>query len=272
MGSRTTSRVLITGGSGGLGIAVGALFAESGGHVGVLARSASRVESAAARIRALGGRATALVADVLDAPALERAVDRFADEAGGIDCVVLAAGRLRAIGPMDCVDFESWWLDLETTLRGASRTIRAALPRLRESATPSVIALVGPGLNGELAFASGYAAAQAGLARLIESLDREWSQGFARIYGVNPGLVPTEFLAPLLDSPEGRRWLPRFNEALAEGKEVGPDCAAEMVVWLARERPAALSGRIVPALLSPSFLESRLSKIADEGLNVLRLR
>jgi NAD(P)-dependent dehydrogenase (short-subunit alcohol dehydrogenase family) len=265
-------RVLITGGSGGLGRTIGASLAESGAHVGVLARSESRVLSAAAEIGARRGRATPLIADVLDGTALENAVCRFVGEAGGIDCVVLAAGRLAAVGPMDCVDFESWWLDLETTLGGASRTIRAALPRLRESANPSVIALIGPGLNGELAFASGYAAAQAGLARLIESLDREWSRDPVCIYGVNPGLVPTAFLSALLDRPEGRRWLPRFTEAFAEGKEVSPDCAAEMVGWLAQARPAELSGRIVPALLSPSLLESRLSKIAAEGLNVLRLR
>jgi NAD(P)-dependent dehydrogenase (short-subunit alcohol dehydrogenase family) len=265
-------RVLITGGSGGLGRTIGASLAESGAHVGVLARSEAGVLSAAVEIGARGGRATPLIADVLDGTALESAVARFVGEAGGIDCVVLAAGRLATVGPMDCVDFESWWLDLETTLGGASRTIRAALPRLRESANPSVIALIGPGLNGELAFASGYAAAQAGLARLIESLDREWSRDPVCIYGVNPGLVPTAFLSALLDRPEGRRWLPRFTEAFAEGKEVSPDCAAEMVGWLAQARPAELSGRIVPALLSPSLLESRLSKIAAEGLNVLRLR
>jgi len=264
--------VLITGGSGGLGRAIGARLAESGAHVGVLGRTDSRVASAVTEIRAFGGRATPLVADVLDAPSLESAVDRFAEEAGGIDCVVLGAGRLTAVGPLELVDFESWRLDLETTLGGAGRTIRATLPRLRDSADPSVIALVGPGVNGEVGFAAGYAAAQAGLARLIESLDREWAGGPLRIYGVNPGLVPTPLMLSLLDRPEARRWLPRFTEAFAEGKEVGPACAAEMVAWLAAERPAELSGRIVPALLSPALLELRLSKIADEGLNVLRLR
>ena len=79
-------------------------------------------------------------------------------------------------------------------------------------------------------------------------------------------------IAHLLDSPEGRRWLSRFTEAFAEGKEVGPEVAAGMVAWLVEERPSALSGRVVSALLPPEVLTTRLARIEGDDLGKLRLR
>ncbi len=92
------------------------------------------------------------------------------------------------------------------------------------------------------------------------------------IFAVNPGLVPTGIVRGLIDKPEGRRWLPQFNEAFAEGKEVDPSIAAEMVGWLIDNRPAALNGRVVAAPMTPTILETRLERIRSENLNVLRLR
>ncbi len=143
---------------------------------------------------------------------------------------------------------------------------------LRQSKNASISVLVGPGHATELAFASGYAMAQAGLVRLVECLDRELRADGISTYAVNPGLVPTSLVLHLLDSPEGRRWLPSFTEAFAEGKEVGPEVVAEMVGWLANERPKELSGRVVPAPATPTILETRLERIQNEDLMRLRLR
>ncbi|MBX6311368.1 MAG: SDR family oxidoreductase, partial [Isosphaeraceae bacterium] len=240
--------------------------------VGVLARTGSEVEETAAAIIEGGGAARAFVADVLEPAALDRSVGRFQEWAGRIDALICAAGRLRGIGPIGAVDPESWWLDLETSVRGAAWTIRAALPALRQSDGASIALLIGPGYNGELAHASGYGAAQAALVRLAESLDHEFQGVGIRVYAVHPGLVPTALIRHLLESPEGRRWLPRFTEAFSEGREVGPEPVAEMVAWLVRRRPRELSGRVVSALLAPEVLETRLARIEAEDLGRLRLR
>ena len=91
----------------------------------------------------------ALVADVLDADGLARAVERFAGQAGGLDALVCAAGRFRAIGPLAAVEPDSWWLDLETALRGVSQSIRA-LPQLQDSDAATIAVLIGPGHAGAL--------------------------------------------------------------------------------------------------------------------------
>jgi NAD(P)-dependent dehydrogenase (short-subunit alcohol dehydrogenase family) len=269
-----TSRsvALVTGGGRGLGRAIAERLAGEGWAVGVLARTEAEVEATAGAIRDAGGTARALVADVLDPDGLARALRRFEEWAGRLDTLVCAAGRLGAVGPMATVDPDAWWLDLESAVRGAQRTIRAALPMLRRSDRATISVLVGPGHNAELAFASGYAAGQAALVRLVESLARELRPEGVTVFAVNPGLVPTSLVRRLLDDPEARRWLPQFTEAFAEGKEVGPEVVAEMVAWLADRRPDELSGRVVAAPLSPTVLETRLARIDAENLNVLRLR
>jgi hypothetical protein len=59
---------------------------------------------------------------------------------------------------------------------------------------------------------------------------------------------------------------------MAEGKEVGPEVAAEMVAWLAEERPMALTGRVLPAVQTPEIVRTRIDRIAAEDLHRLRLK
>ena len=271
MGTRIRS-ALVTGGGRGLGRVIAIRLAESGSRVGVLARTVAEVEATAAEIREAGGDAKGFAADVLDLASLKRAFARYREWAGGLDHLVCAAGRLKGIGPLAAGDSEDWWLDLETALRGVPRTIREALPLLRMSSHASISALVGPGHAASLPFASGYAAAQAGLARMVECLEEELRPDRIAIFAVNPGLVPTGLVLNVLDSAEGRRWLPSFTEAFAEGKEVGPEVVAEMVAWLAEERPFGLSGRVVPALATPEILETRIARIEADNSGKLRLR
>jgi NAD(P)-dependent dehydrogenase (short-subunit alcohol dehydrogenase family) len=161
---------------------------------------------------------------------------------------------------------------VETAVRGVQLCVREAVPLLRVSGSPTITVLVGPGHNSALPFATAYAAAQSALVRLVESLARELAADRVAVHAVNPGLVVTDLVRPLVETAEGRRWLPQFIEALAEGKEVGPEVVAEMVQWLIDRRPPELSGRVVAAALAPVVVETRLERIRSDNLGVLRLR
>jgi NAD(P)-dependent dehydrogenase (short-subunit alcohol dehydrogenase family) len=266
------SRVLVTGGGRGLGRATALWLAERGAQVGLLARTMSELERTVAEIQDSGGRAHAFACDVLDRTRLEATATKLANSFGGLDALVCAAGQLRAIGPMPQVDPDLWWQDLEVAIRGTQQTIRAALPQLRESNHASITVLVGPGYQSALPFATAYACAQVALVRLVESLAIELKPLDINIYAVHPGLVPTDLSRNLTDTHEGRRWLPQFNEAFAEGKEVEATVTAEMVAWLIEHRPTELTGRVIPAPLTPAILETRLERIQSHDLNVLRMR
>jgi 3-oxoacyl-[acyl-carrier protein] reductase len=265
-------RVLITGGSGGLGRAIAHRFCEQGDWVGLVAQDQAALEQSAQEIGSAGGRVWSSTANVLESNVLQAAVDAYQEWAGGLDVLVCAAGRLQGIGPIDTVDPGVWWDDLRVSVQGFLNTTRAALPILRRSTNASIMAIVGPGHDHELPFATGYAAGQAALVRLVESLASELSETDIRVYAVHPGLVPTPWLFRLVETDQGRRWLPRFNEALAEGKEVEATVVADAVVWLAQSQPVELTGRVVPAPATPPILETRLSRIQSNNLGVLRLR
>lgn len=264
--------VLITGGSRGLGRAVAERIAGQGGLVGILARTASDVEATANRIREMGGRALGLTCDVLDAPRLKAVFGKFRAWAGRFDALVCAAGQLKGVGPLAAVDSNVWWSDLETSVRGVQHALRESIPHLRQSTRPAIAILVGPGHNQALPFATGYSSAQAALVRLAESVSHELSPEGIPVFAVNPGLVHTDLTRRWLESAQGRRWLPQWTEAFAEGKEVGPDVVAEMIDWLIERRPFELTGRVVAAPLSPEILEMRLSRIHSENRGILRVR
>lgn len=272
-GAAPRPAALVTGGGRGLGRAIAERLARSGRAVGLVARTEAELAATVERAREEGGTARGFVADVLDARALDRAIEHHRDWAGDrLDALVCAAGQLRAIGPFEQVGPDPWWRDLETALRGAAQTIHATLPLLRASDRASICVLVGPGLNGPMAHASAYAAAQAALARFVESLAIELAPMNLPIYAVAPPLTPTALIAHLLDDAEARRWLPQFTRAFAEGKEVAPERTAEMVEWLADRRPPELSGRVVHAAQTPTILETRLGRVAADDLHRLRLR
>ncbi|WZO97881.1 SDR family oxidoreductase [Isosphaeraceae bacterium EP7] len=272
MGIEGQSTAFVTGGGRGLGREIALELAGRGARVGLLARTSAEVDAVAASIVEEGGEARGFAADVLDAPGFERAFGQFLDWSGGCDTLVSAAGRWRAVGPTGSVDPENWWADVEVAVRGTQRAIRLALPALEASGRGTIAVLVGPGSNGVVPFASAYCVAQAALVRLVEAVAAEKPAGGTRIYAVYPGLVPTALTNHLLDSDEGRRWLPGITEAFAEGKEVDAKVVAEMVGWLATHRPVELSGRLVHAPATPEIVETRLTRIAEGDLGVLRLR
>jgi 7-alpha-hydroxysteroid dehydrogenase len=83
---------IITGGGRGIGEAIARVFAEAGAAVALTARTASQVETVAAEIRAAGGRALPIEADLYDDAQLPAVIDKTIAEFGGIDVLVNNAG------------------------------------------------------------------------------------------------------------------------------------------------------------------------------------
>ena len=118
---------LVTGGSDGLGRAAAERLAAEGAAVAMCARGADRLRAVADSIRARGGRALEVAADVTRPADLERLVTATLERFERLDVLVNNAGT-SAAHPFGAVDDAAWQADLDLKLFAAIRLIRLAVP------------------------------------------------------------------------------------------------------------------------------------------------
>ncbi|WP_216319873.1 SDR family NAD(P)-dependent oxidoreductase [Deinococcus aestuarii] len=125
-------RVLITGGSRGLGLALAREFTARGARVVLLARSAAELERAAADLRGRGATVHTVTGDLTVAADIERAVEEVARVYGGLDVLVHNAGLIQ-VGPLENMTEADFREITEINAFAPLRLTRTALPLLRAS-------------------------------------------------------------------------------------------------------------------------------------------
>jgi NAD(P)-dependent dehydrogenase (short-subunit alcohol dehydrogenase family) len=220
-------RVLITGGSSGIGLAVAERLAREGARVVLLARDEEGLVLAKERVAAAAGVAAeraaeaeggmavgvpvdiapamvhTVAADVRDPATLAAAVSQAVDTLGGLDVLVTAAVA-SAWGPFVDTDPDDFDATVATVLSGTANAVRAALPHL-EASRGAVVAIGSTGAYLPLPSMSAYSAAKHGLVGLLDSLRLELREAGSptTISLVNPGPVDT----PLWDHLESQTGL-----------------------------------------------------------------
>ncbi len=192
--SLTGQRVLITGGSRGIGRAAALLFAKAGADVGITyhARQAD-AEIVAREIRALGRKAFIAGGDLSDPAVVERGFRECKAAFGGLDCFVANAG----IWPVEEVPLgrmanSRWRSTLAQNLDSVYLTTRSALSLLGKGGRVVLVSSTA-GQRGE-AFHADYAATKGALISLTKSLAIEYAPDLT-VNCVAPGWVDTEMSA-----------------------------------------------------------------------------
>jgi len=175
-------RVVVTGGSKGIGRAIADTFAGEGANVSICARNAEEVASAVTSLKSRGVQAFGRALDVADAAALTAWITTTAGELGGIDALVCNVSAL-AVGNSP----ETWEKAFRTDMMHTVNAVTAAVPFLEKSKSASIV-LISSVSGFEVDFAAGsYGALKAALIHYAKGLSRQLVGKGIRVNCVSPG-------------------------------------------------------------------------------------
>jgi NAD(P)-dependent dehydrogenase (short-subunit alcohol dehydrogenase family) len=239
-------RVLVTGGSTGIGRAVAEELAAHGAQLLLVARGEVALEEARAALPGDGHETQAFdVSDEEAWPAVTEGLER-------LDGLVTAAGVLDPVGPIGSYEPSDFRRTIEVNLLGTLLAVHHCLPALR-AARGAVVTFSGGGASGPLPRYDAYAASKAAVVRLTENLAGELARDGIRANAVAPGFVATRMHETTLTAgPEaaGPEYFARTERELAEGGAPASE-AAQLVRLLLDPEAAPFGGKLLSARWDP---------------------
>lgn len=239
---------VVTGGSRGIGRAIGRALAAAGADVALLARTPGDLsETAQAIASETGRRAIGISTNVSELTEIQAGLRSACAELGRLDILVACAGGGTVGGSLDVPD-TAWEEQIRLKLLGYIRCSREAVPYMRRSGG-GVIILIGGGSahdpSTRLAIAS---VMNAGLLAFTKTFADEVAGDRIRIVMVNPGLTETGLIDDMAQQAERLRGVPA-EQAAAEmrapnplGRVTLPADVANLVAFLASDEAAMITG------------------------------
>jgi 3-oxoacyl-[acyl-carrier protein] reductase len=225
----TARTVLVTGGNRGIGHAIAAEFVAQGHRVAVTARSGEGPEGA-----------LTVRADVTDGDALDAAFAEIETKLGPVEVVVANAGITRdtLLMRMSDDDFDDV---VDTNLGGSFRVVKRASKAMIKAKFGRIVLISSvSGLYGAPGQVN-YSSSKAGLVGMARSITRELGGRGITANVVAPGFIETDMTAELPEQTQAD-----YRKYIPAGRFATPEEVAKVVVWIAGDDAAYISGAVIP--------------------------
>lgn len=247
MGNRmfdlSARRVLVTGGSRGIGSAIAKGFAQAGAEAVLLARDVKALEAVKSQIQTQTGKKVWTFS--LDLEAIDKIEDGFAQivaQTGSVDILVNCAGTSRR-GNAEDLDLSDWQKVLDINLTAVMKLSQAFCRHRKEIKQGGKIINIGSLMcHGARPQTSVYTASKSGLLGLTKSLAVEWAKYNINVNAVSPGYIVTELTAKLKADRDFDAWVLSRTPMARWGN---PQDIAGAAVFLASDASNFITGQML---------------------------
>jgi len=230
--------VVVTGSSKGIGKGIARVFASKGARVLVVARDGKAAQKAADEIKAAGGKAAALAADVTKWDDMQRMADAAVKQHGGIDVLCANAGIFPAAKLAD-MTAEKWDEVLGTNLKGTFLAVKACLPAMKQKKKGRIVitsSITGP-ITGYPGWTH-YGASKAGQLGFLHTAAIELAPHNITINAVMPGNIKTEGLDGM-----GQDYLDKMTASIPQKRLGSVEDIGHAALFFASDEAAYITGQ-----------------------------
>ena len=232
---------LITGAGTGIGAATAIRFAQEGATVVLCGRRQEPLDAVVAQIKAAGGKAEAVSADVSDEAGFTAAINGAAERHGRFDVLVNNA-MAYSWGSIEETSTADWHSNFSTSVDGTFWGTRAAMKLMKTDGGAIINVSSICGFLGT-AYMSGYSAAKAAIVNFSRAAAAEGALSGIRVNVVVPAVVETPSTAGMLSDAAART---NTEKLIPMGRVGQPEDLANAILFLASDEASYITGAVLP--------------------------